>query len=178
MMPLVLSSGAMRSATSCAREAFIKNASASGSIRPCGSTKILRTASPNAVPPGSRVTNTSAPIERSSRARPAISVVLPEPSIPSKEINTASLLANAPHRAFGPGSSLLCFCGAEDLHPTIGFEASAARLQPVFLGDLMLHAADVRRLRRQFDRVTVEQDLIDGFFRFTHRDLFVVDRRQ
>ena len=76
----------MTSSTSCARAAAKSAASAQGDrLSPWRSSS--RTRSPNSVPPGSRVSTTSRPSDRSPSARRRACVDFPEPSTPSKVTN-------------------------------------------------------------------------------------------
>ena len=94
------SAGRITSATCWARSAANSNASARGAIStsepstPPSSS--LRIATPSTVPPGSRVTTHSRPCASTYARNRSTCVVLPTPSMPSKEMNMPCIFITVP----------------------------------------------------------------------------------
>src|SRR3954451_20385735 len=103
------------SATSCARAAAYRSASARGSTASSGSATSTRMRSDSSTPPGSRSTSSSRPRAATSRVSSATSVGLPAPSRPSTvmsrpvatpRIIPVSVLEAHPHAAAVLGAAL------------------------------------------------------------------------
>src|SRR5919204_3839161 len=151
--------GAITRSTSSARAAANSAASAHGEISSLPRSN-LRTSSPSAVPPGSRVTTTSRPSCSRASARSFVWVVLPEPSRPSNVTNIRRL-GYEPLRAIVTGGAGFIGSHVAEALAARGDEAhvldslAGGRRENVTAG-AELHVGDLRDAEGIFDDVRPE----------------------